>query len=342
MKKLLPIFVSSLIALSANAVTIPETQTFTGTESYTEKLTVNAYVVYTIGTESNKSSLTVSTSSQPLTNNGRIVITSGSKFIVESTVALASTDWRDTTTSGKVDVYGEYQINHTGGGNAFVGTVGTSKTVNVFSGGKLVVTGVGGGGFDVQNGTLNLKSGSTVDISSTIIYHRGDKGTTKTIIEDNVTFSKGVSFITGQNCVSTIDLSNRTQNITFGILQLKNGSKTTLILSEASIITKLSTAGNYVGTEELILKDFKNDIVKLTNTSELSIVDKNYISIKGQKVKLSAFDESDKEITLGANDYWEITTGGYLNLIQAVPEPAEWAMILGSLALGLAIYRRRK
>ncbi|MBQ2721692.1 MAG: PEP-CTERM sorting domain-containing protein [Opitutales bacterium] len=26
----------------------------------------------------------------------------------------------------------------------------------------------------------------------------------------------------------------------------------------------------------------------------------------------------------------------------AVPEPAEWAMILGSLALGLAIYRRRK
>ena len=35
----------------------------------------------------------------------------------------------------------------------------------------------------------------------------------------------------------------------------------------------------------------------------------------------------------GMNGYW---------LTVAVPEPAEWAMILGGLALGLAIYRRRK
>jgi len=29
-------------------------------------------------------------------------------------------------------------------------------------------------------------------------------------------------------------------------------------------------------------------------------------------------------------------------LTVAVPEPAEWAMILGALALGFAIYRKRK
>jgi len=28
--------------------------------------------------------------------------------------------------------------------------------------------------------------------------------------------------------------------------------------------------------------------------------------------------------------------------LAAVPEPAEWAMIFGALALALAIYRRRK
>ena len=34
-------------------------------------------------------------------------------------------------------------------------------------------------------------------------------------------------------------------------------------------------------------------------------------------------------------------SNGWITLV-AVPEPAEWAMILGSLALGFAMYRRRK
>jgi hypothetical protein len=32
----------------------------------------------------------------------------------------------------------------------------------------------------------------------------------------------------------------------------------------------------------------------------------------------------------------------FTTVLPSVPEPAEWAMILGSLALGLAVYRRRK
>ena len=37
-----------------------------------------------------------------------------------------------------------------------------------------------------------------------------------------------------------------------------------------------------------------------------------------------------------------VTDTGYLSLLQAVPEPAEWAMIFGGIALAFAIYRRRK
>ena len=37
-----------------------------------------------------------------------------------------------------------------------------------------------------------------------------------------------------------------------------------------------------------------------------------------------------------------VTDKGYLSLLQTVPEPAEWAMLLGALALTLAIYRKRK
>jgi hypothetical protein len=32
----------------------------------------------------------------------------------------------------------------------------------------------------------------------------------------------------------------------------------------------------------------------------------------------------------------------FTTVLPSVPEPAEWAMIFGSLALGLAVYRRRK
>ena len=35
-----------------------------------------------------------------------------------------------------------------------------------------------------------------------------------------------------------------------------------------------------------------------------------------------------------------VNNAGWLTLV--VPEPAEWAMIFGGIALGLAIYRRRK
>ena len=37
-----------------------------------------------------------------------------------------------------------------------------------------------------------------------------------------------------------------------------------------------------------------------------------------------------------------VSSTGWLTALTAVPEPAEWAMILGSLALGFTIYRRRK
>jgi len=51
----------------------------------------------------------------------------------------------------------------------------------------------------------------------------------------------------------------------------------------------------------------------------------------------------DKDITI--NEMFDGSgnlTGYTISTLQAVPEPAEWAILLGTLALGLAIYRRRK
>ncbi|MBQ2722763.1 MAG: PEP-CTERM sorting domain-containing protein, partial [Opitutales bacterium] len=53
--------------------------------------------------------------------------------------------------------------------------------------------------------------------------------------------------------------------------------------------------------------------------------------------RIIAYGDKEGKETIGAltiNNGWLVSA--------AVPEPAEWAMILGALALGLAIYRKRK
>ena len=51
----------------------------------------------------------------------------------------------------------------------------------------------------------------------------------------------------------------------------------------------------------------------------------------------------DKDITINEMfDDGGKLIGYTISTLQAVPEPAEWAMIFGAMALGLAIYRRRK
>ena len=61
-----------------------------------------------------------------------------------------------------------------------------------------------------------------------------------------------------------------------------------------------------------------------------------YSLINGQEV---AFESIVLELGTnnGVSGYWV-----YDSALVAVPEPAEWAIIFGSLALGFAIYRRRK
>ena len=64
-------------------------------------------------------------------------------------------------------------------------------------------------------------------------------------------------------------------------------------------------------------------VKRKTNTMTIYFVDEN--------------EEQLKDLSFTAVDGGWLITG-----MQAVPEPAEWAMIFGGIALGLAIYRRRK
>lgn len=113
----------------------------------------------------------------------------------------------------------------------------------------------------------------------------------------------------------------------------------TFDLNGANSLTIQKLYGN--GTEltggTLIFTDFVNNVVKIANLDE-SMVAMETFAVEGANVKLKAYDKNGLELT-GGN--W-IIQDGYLNYIVPVPEPAEWAMILGAITLSLAIYRRRK
>ena len=81
-----------------------------------------------------------------------------------------------------------------------------------------------------------------------------------------------------------------------------------------------------VGNGELRIYNFKEETIKVSGT-ESSV-------LAGIEKYVKLYDNNG---TLLGN---ATLSNGWITL--AVPEPAEWAMILGALALGLAVYRRRK
>ncbi|MBE6414478.1 MAG: PEP-CTERM sorting domain-containing protein [Verrucomicrobiaceae bacterium] len=79
---------------------------------------------------------------------------------------------------------------------------------------------------------------------------------------------------------------------------------------------------------KIVITDFENDLLRVTNKETIANVDINkFVAMQGG---------------IQVNVGW-IDRGDYLALASgAVPEPAQWAMIFGAVALGFAMYRRRK
>ena len=63
-------------------------------------------------------------------------------------------------------------------------------------------------------------------------------------------------------------------------------------------------------------------------------------SAENQTIKYRFIDGNGNALT--DLTYTAVEGGWLLTGMTAVPEPAEWAMIFGGIALGLAIYRKRK
>ncbi len=98
---------------------------------------------------------------------------------------------------------------------------------------------------------------------------------------------------------------------------------------------ELASGADY-GTITLILGDnIERGMIRITDMDEILA---NY----GNSYDLVFADTLGSDRVLGENLFLENVDGNYLVYTVEVPEPAQWAMILGALALCFVAYRRRK
>ncbi|MBQ2721572.1 MAG: PEP-CTERM sorting domain-containing protein [Opitutales bacterium] len=181
-------------------------------------------------------------------------------------------------------------------------------------------------------------------------YLRGDNSNIKTI-----SVRGGKLYINGENLVNTnISFENAvgalgivSKDTDFGVLnvnKLNLNHRSILLLDISDAQQDIITAKN-VSFADPTLNNNKTLHIDFTLGDDI---------VLGKQYKVFEATEALQEngaleyITSTNNkDYFAnfVISGNALNVFftnVAVPEPAEWAMIFGALALGLAIYRRRK
>ena len=178
---------------------------------------------------------------------------------------------------------------------------------------------------DHTSGTLY--EGRVMLVGDASITYNKDNAVTRINEAGTTTFDKTNLLITGANNKLVINADVQYADIrAFG-----GASDLTIVLSDNAddilLFGRLTSDGSSLA---ISIENFSDNRVFIaTNASSPYIVDG--ITISG---------DAGAELEFVAGTY-NSTKGFWLNAV-AVPEPAEWAMIFGGIALGLAIYRRRK
>ena len=329
-------------ALSAGALTSPLTadETFTGEETVSDvKFTIDSGVTLTVGDGVSSSTLTIENSGLN-SNNGKIIISKGSTFNV---IRNDYVQWASASVAGNIDIYGTLNTKYAekSGSGSYDGynlSVAKGKTMNVYgslnyeTGAMAIASGYGSD----NGGTVNLFGGSSTIVYKVVFYGSTTRDATLKI-DGNAVFKKANganvditvgSFTTG----SKIDLSTANA-VALGAMTIQQGSNITFVLGDNVVSLDKLTAD--ATAQSLIFEDFKNNIFQIKDASNLSIVGAETLRVvKGtDTIDLSLV----KDTALAEGEYWTITSEGFLNV---VPEPAEYAAILGAIAIAFALKRR--
>lgn len=278
----------------------------------------------------------------------------------KSTVGSTLNVYGDLTITGKTGSWHSYSGLLRGNINVDGGSLisnSTSKYSSAFqlSYGSLLSLKNGGSIYtktnvflQVDNGTITTDGTASIDVGG-FMFANNTLNNSITITKASELKSKAVIFAQGGSTGngSKLDLKLLSGDYEFSAIWSLRVAEINLYLGDGATvsfgsITPQSSNANAELT--LVLHDFTLNTIKIGN------VDNDKIS--GNVIDLGSNDTYTKTITLIGYDknqnlldanLWYIDNNGFLaNYALTVPEPAEWAMILGSLALGFAIYRRRK
>ena len=272
------------------------------------------------------------------------IILDGSITIDDSDAETASII--KTTTAGKLDPKLSGLYSFISQNNAKLNLLAGSKSsfsfaegINSFCGNLEINVDKDAGGYVY---TPKLAAQKKAGISSAVVTLNLDKAYAIRTSDKNTTFTATVVGIMNFNASADQSIKLDARNNTIMNVNLTNDAN--LYISSVGInnVNFVSTINLVNGLENgaiLFAKDaLQSGLEYDAELGTYKVVVKT--SEHTEIIKITA----DEGVDIGALTWSDTINEGYWTLtgMVAVPEPAEWAMIFGGIALGLAIYRRRK
>lgn len=286
--------------------------------------------------------------------NGALSMSAGSGINIDVNASLVMGENATFSSSGQLFNFknkGSFVYNHV---NTNEKGLMLRKTNALYAGstttvvGRIDMAGYDAGSYGIQKSTLEIQSGATMTIKNADSSNRDAKymlwGNTQTDLrqEDAIKDEngKGVRLASCSNFKDSGNVVNIYAKQTFKDLFLNVSAEGNLL--EINLMN--DTAKLIFDSEGTTINISNGTSLKITgfadNKVNIGTAAASYNNLVSalKDGRLEIYDTSDKQVLA---DVIGIDSNGWLTMT-AVPEPAEWAAIFGAIALGLAVYRRRK
>ena len=307
--------------------------------------------------------LEIANDTNPVNNLGYILVSEGASFTINSPNTAPSQNKGWSSNMGNLVVSGKlYSIVGNVYGLHLASTTSKALTdITLESTGLIHLTN-GRLGFNNYYTKITLNASVSKNdknewqtglITNVIQQSRGAYGRYAITINAKDAFCKDdgsatdVTMWTGSNL--TLDFSNADGMTDLGTVYFRDGTALNVIMSatpDTFTINKLSryAANDGALSATLAFENFANNLVKINDFDETRLTDDGIYTFEAGTDTITITITATNGDISSANGEWYVANGFLNNTAFGanVPEPAEWAMILGSLALGLAIYKRRK
>lgn len=286
--------------------------------------------------------------------NGALKMSPGSSISIDANASLVMGKNATFSPSGQLFNFknkGSFIYNHV---NMWDNHLMLRKTNTLYAGstttvvGRIDMAGYDAGSYGIQKSTLEIQNGATMTIKNADASARDAKymlwGNTQTDLrqEDAIKDENGkgvrlasCSNFNGNGNVVNIYAKQTFKDVFLNVSAEGNLLEINLMNDTAKLIfDSEGTTINISNGTSLKITGFADNRVNIGTTA----ASYNNLLAALKDGRLEIYDTSDKQLLA---DVIGIDSNGWLT-ITAVPEPAEWAAIFGAIALGLALYRRRK